>query len=102
MGKKSLIIGILVLSSLAIAGFFVFNGTLMNQGSSNIGENEDSASNQACESSLNSLTQLMESGDTREIPDSCFSDGELVTDRFSDAEPGDSFSKTSDGIEVVQ
>jgi hypothetical protein len=99
MEEKTVLIGAVALFILA-GGFLAVNTLFMNKTSTLPAVGEE-ASASACESALDSQVQLMELGETREIPASCFQNGELVTDRISGAEPGDRFSNTETGIEVV-
>ena len=95
-------IGAAALLILAAGGFLAANILFMNNTSSTMPAVGDEASTSACESALDSQIQLMEQGEAREIPASCFQNEEPITDRISGAEPGDSFSKTEAGIEVVE
>lgn len=83
-------------------GFLAANILFMNNTSSTLPAVGEEASASACESALDSQAQLMNPGDAREIPASCFQNEEPVTERISGAEPGDSFRKTESGIEVVE
>ncbi|MFB6241314.1 MAG: hypothetical protein ABEJ36_00745 [Candidatus Nanosalina sp.] len=101
MEEKNVLIWAVAVLILAAGGFLAANSLFMNE-TSTLPAVSQKASTSACESALDGQLQIMEQGDTREIPASCFQNGEPVTDRISGAEPGDSFRKTESGIKVAE
>lgn len=82
-----------------LVGYVGIQAAFLNQGSLDTQVNQQQIA--SCESQLQSMESIMIVNQTREIPDSCFVNGEIITDRLPNATPEDEFRKTSNGIEVV-
>jgi hypothetical protein len=102
MENGTIAIGLIAFIVICVAGFFAADILYMSDNASDLEDTSDSAASSACNSALDSYSTMMSDGDTRQIPESCFQNGELVTDRLSNAEPGDQFRKTASGVETVE
>lgn len=95
-----MLFGIVIVVVLLIGGFIGLQATFMNQDAMSDVANQQRVS--ACESTLDTIANSMNVGETRDIPDNCFAEGELITDRLSNATKDDKFRKTENGLETVQ
>jgi hypothetical protein len=102
MESRTILIGVIGVLVLGAAGYATVNVMFMSDSQSSLNDKADNAGKTTCKSTLDSQATLMGEEDTREIPDSCFQNGEVVSGRLSGAEPGDKFRKTGDGIETVE
>lgn len=99
MEAKTVIIGIIAgIMILTAVSFAAANLFFMNQASDDIGDPLVTPPYAACNSTLETMKKEMNESETRKIPESCFTEGEIRTNKLPDAEPGDSFRKTSTGI----
>lgn len=102
MGIRKAIAVLIVISILGVTVYLGYGAFVMNESSDSVQDTFDASVKASCEQQLSGLTNNMNQGDTQEIPEVCFQEGVIVTDKLSSAEPGDQFRKTSTGIETVE
>ncbi len=101
MDFKRALLAVLGLFLLAGIGFAAVNIFFMSQNMDNIVEESGTTDTIACQQSLSSVSSPMSQEDTAEIPESCFSDGEVLSPELEGASPGDKFRKTRTGVELA-
>lgn len=99
MGAYRMLIGISVVLILVVGGFLLLDSLLLNEDSTDNAIHQQISA--ACETTIDNVAETMRVGETRDVPDNCFEDGESLTERLPRADPGDAFRKTEDGLETV-